>query len=328
MSEVTQEKKNNNDEIDLLDLFRRMGKTISGWAKAVWRAFLISVVFLLRRWMPLGISLILGIGISFLLKKTSESFFTSDLVLRTNPVSTSDMISYINRLQKYCRENNKIALADALSLTKEQAENVHDIGAYWIIDKFKDGTPDFVDYSYNRNTSDTVYSRMQDRFDIRVRVNSSQDLTIIKIGIIKFINADSLFQLHNRVRIRQHQELITRLDYDILLLDSLQKVKIKEEAKNRQLQTGAQIIFMQDQKTQLVYADIYNLYARKQALEGERELYKDIVTVLSDFPITIKRVNGVFFYGKHIIPTVFLFTFLFLIYFANRKKLKEVYNKY
>ncbi len=85
MSENSDNSNNvSNDEIDLLDLFRRIGKTLGNWARALGRAFLISVVFLLRRWIPLTLSVVVGLGISYLLKNTSTSFYTSDMVLRNN----------------------------------------------------------------------------------------------------------------------------------------------------------------------------------------------------------------------------------------------------
>jgi len=47
MSEINTNKDVRNDEIDLLDLFRRMGRTFNRWGIALVKAFLISVVFVL-----------------------------------------------------------------------------------------------------------------------------------------------------------------------------------------------------------------------------------------------------------------------------------------
>jgi hypothetical protein len=152
MSEITTPNKNvRDDEIDLLDLFRRMGNTLNRWAIALGRAFLITVVFLLKRWLPLGLSIVAGIGISYLLKTTSASFYTSDLVFRNNLVlmdmktlrdnsgTTSEIISKINKLHTFCAENNSAALSQALSMKPESVQNISDIGAYWIIDQSRDG---------------------------------------------------------------------------------------------------------------------------------------------------------------------------------------------
>jgi hypothetical protein len=340
MSEINTNKNVRDDEIDLLDLFRRIGRTLIRWSNALVKAFLISVVFLLRRWLPLGLSIAAGIGISYFLKSTSASAYTSDLVFRNNLVlmdkvklrdnsgTTSEIISKINKLHTYCSENNSSALSEAISMKPESVKNISDISAYWIIDDSKDGIPDYVDYNGNHSVYDTINIRMQDRLDVRVKINSPQDLNLVREGIIKFIVKDSLYQQRNRLRLRQNQELLTRLDFDILQLDSLQKVKYFEETRNMKPASGGQIVFMQEQKTQLVYTDIYNLYTRKQNLESERDLYKGIVTVLSDFSLPTKRDNGVMFYGKSIIPKFFFLTLFILILLANRYHIVEIFKKY
>lgn len=328
MPENTVNKNVRNDEIDLLDLFTRIGKRLNKWTNALGRIFLTAIVFLLKRWLPLGFSLIAGVGLSFLLKVTSTSFYTSDLVLRNNTVSNADMISYLNRLHTYCKEENFQALADAVSLTPQQVDNVIDISAFWIIDKGGDGIPDFVDYRNKHDIYDTTDFRLQDRLDIRVRIKLPQEFPNIRKGILSFISSDSLFQQRNRVRIRQNQELLSRLDYDIVQLDSLQKVKYFEETRNTKPLNGGQMIFLQEQKTQLVYTDIYALYSRKQALESERDLYRGIVTVLSEFSSPAKQENGVLFYGKSVIPILFILTLILLILLANRTQIKDIYNKY
>lgn len=331
---------NNNDEIDLMYLFRRIGRTLNRWGKALAITFLTSVVFLVKRWLPLGLSLAAGIAISYILKTTSPSFYTSDLVFRNNLIlmdkktlrdnsgTTSEIISKINKLHTFCAEGNSAALSEALSMNPEAVKNISDISAYWIIDQSRDGIPDYVDYKGSHNAYDTINIRMQDRLDVRVKINSPQDLILIREGIVKFIESDSLYQQRNRVRLRQNRELLSRLNFDIIQLDSLQKVKYFEETRNMKPSSGGQIVFMQEQKTQLVYNDIYYLYTKKQTLESERDLYKGIVTVFSDFSLPAKRDNGGMYYGQYLIPVFFFITLLILIFLANRKKLSEIYKKY
>jgi hypothetical protein len=248
--------------------------------------------------------------------------------LRDNSGTTSEIISKINKLHAFCSENNQVALSIALTMKPESVKNISDISAYWIIDMSKDGIPDYVDYKGNHGAYDTINIRMQDRFDIRVKINSPQDLNLVRDGIIKFIESDSLYQQRNRLRLRQNLDLLTHLNYDILQLDSLQKVKYFEETRNMKPSGGGQIVFMQEQKTQLVYGDIYALFERKQKLESEQDLYKGVVTVLSDFTFPTRRDNGAMYYGKQVIPIVFLITLLILIILSNRKRLEEVYKKY
>ena len=328
MSDTANNKNVRDDEIDLLDLFRRMGRGLGKMFTAIGKGILISIVFILKHWLPLGLSLILGFGISYLIKFTSPSYYASDLVLRNNAVPIADMMSYVNRLHTFCLEGNKEALSQALTLKPESVGNILDIRSHWVIDKNRDGIPDIVDYRDKHNIYDTINIMMQDRLNIRVRIVEPQELISLKNGLLAYIHSDSLFQQRNRLRFRQNNELITRLEYDILQLDSLQKIKYFEETKARQPQSGGQMIFLQEQKTQLVYTDIYTLYDRKQAREQERDLYREIVTVLSDFSIPAIRENNTMYYSKRVIPLIFAATLLILILLANKKKIKEVFERY
>lgn len=324
MSEDTANRPVRNDEIDLLDLFNRMGRTIRKWLNALGRAFLISVIFMVRRWLPLTLSVVVAIGVAYLMKSTTPSIYTSDMVLRSNVIENAQMISFINRLQTL----DKDTFAKTLGLSKETSDNVSSIGAYWIIDLNKDRVPDNVDYRNSHNIYDTTNIRMVDRFDIQVNIKSPQNLDQIRDGIIKYIESDRLFQQRNNIRLAQNKELLERLNIDIEQLDSLQKVKYFEETRKRASQTGGQIVFMQEQNTQLLYNDIYNLYYRKQNLKAEADLYNGIVTVLSDFSIPSTRINGITYYAKQVLPGVLLITIIILVFIANLSMIKELFKKY
>jgi hypothetical protein len=341
MSEFTQKNKSEkNDEIDLLDLFRRFGRQLQKLGKALKNGVLISAVFLIKNWLPLGISIIAGAALSYAFKVSSPSFYTSDLVLKNNLVqidkktlrdvtgTTAELITKINKLHLFCIERNTLALSQAIAMNPEMANNIDDISAYWVIDQNNDGISDYIDYKGSHNVYDTVNVRVQNSIDIRVKINSSLDLNHVRNGILKFIESDSLFQRRNHLRLRQNNELLIRYNSDIKQLDSLQKVKYFEETRNMKPANGGQIIFMQEQNTQLVYNDIYNIYTMKQKLENETDLFTSIVTILSDFSTPTKRENGAMYYGKNIIPVFFLGMLLFLILRANKKRLKDVYEKY
>ncbi|MCJ7449548.1 MAG: hypothetical protein MUO72_17875 [Bacteroidales bacterium] len=317
-----------DEEIDLLELFRRMGKTLSKWLRALGKGVLVSFFFLLKNFFILGFGLLLGVGVSYVLKWTSKPFYSSEITLRSNMVSNSEMILYINKLNLLLKEENYPVLATSLSINQEKAETISDIEAFWIIDMNNDSIPDFVDYRNKHNVYDTVDVRMNDRFAIKVEVSDPQDLTLIRDGILSFVKNNPVFQQKNNLRLDQIDEMVVRLDYDIKQLDSLQQVKYFEETRNRRPEEGGQMIFLQEQKTQLIYEDIYKLYNIKQELEQERNLYPGTVTIINDFYLPNKRYNGGYYFGKVIIPLFFGLTLLCLILIRNRKKLQEVYKKY
>lgn len=317
-----------NEEIDLLDLFKRMGRSINRFFNSIGRGFLASIVFLFKNWLPLTLSLAAGIGISVLLKSAFPPIFSGDMVLKTNVAAPAEMISFVNKLHVYCEEKNTGLLTSSLSLQPEVAGEIIDIRAYWVIDRNSDGIPDYVDYRNQHSAYDTIDVKMKDRLDIRINARTPMELISVKSGILKFINSDSLFRLRNNVRLQQNQELLTRLSYDIKQLDSLQKVKYFEETRNRIPKTGGQIVFLQEQKTQLVYSDIYELYSRKQSLDEQQLIYKDIVTLISDITVPFKPVNRTLYYGEVVIPLFFIITLIILILIRNRAALKGIYNRF
>jgi len=328
MSETISPKNVKYEEIDLLDLFKRLGNGIGKMFKALGRGTLVSIVYLIKHWLPLSISILMGLGISFGFKILSPSYYSSEMILRNNAVPVAEMINYVNRLHTFCDEDNKEALTSALSLNLQSIENILDIRGHWIIDKNKDEVPDVVDYRDRHDVYDTINIMMQDRFNIRVKIKAPQELGTLKTSILRYIHSDSLFQQRNRLRLKQNNEFLTRLEYDILQLDSLQKVKYFEETRNKQPQTGGQMIFLQEQETQLVYPDIHTLYAGKQKLEQDSEIYFDLVTILSDFSIPAKRENNTLFYANRFIPSLFLLTLIILIILTNMDRIKITFEKY
>jgi len=315
-----------SDEIDLVDLFRKIGDSIIKLFRTVGKAILISIVFLLRHWLPLGFSLIIGVGVSYALKYIMKPGFSSDMVIKSNTVPAEELLSYINKLHTFCIEENLPALASSLNLNEQSVKQIDDICSFWVIDINADNVPDYVDYDARFNVYDTTNIRMADRLNIRVKTKSVSEFSSIKTGIIHYINSDSLFQQRNRVRNQQNYKFLQRLDYDIVQLDSLQKVKISEESKGRIPGKDNQIIFLQDQKTQLVYTDIYKLYETKKIYEVQLELYSDIVTVLSDLTVPFKPYTRAKYYAIYAIPICFGLMLLILIIYRNRLSLKELFK--
>ena len=327
MSEESTKKNVNNDEIDIFEFMNRIGGVLKGWMNATGRAILISTVFLLKRWLPLSLTIIVGLVAAFIIQISLPPVYTSDLVLKTNVISNEQMIAYINRLKTI---KDKSVLAKTLDISEEISNNIISIGAFWIIDQNRDTIPDKVDYSNTHNVYDTINIRMKDRFDIQARVKTPQDLSMVRDGLLNFINNNQLFQERNKQRLDQISERINRFDIDLARLDSLQKVKFFEETRIKSSQSVGQIIFSQEQNqnTQLLYNDIYFLIRQKQFLEAEQNTYGQIVTILNDFTIPAERTNSIAYYAIRIIPLLLIPMLLILICIAQKEAIKRIFEKY
>jgi hypothetical protein len=321
-----QEKK--DAEVDLIDLFIRLGKLISRSVKALGRGFLFVFFFLVRNVLWLGLSLVLGVGISYLIKFSTERSYSSDITIKSNTVSNSEMISYINKLHTFCSEKNFEELASSLMGNKVIVKDIKDIQAFWVIDKGPDGVPDYIDFKNRYRLLDTINVRMQDRFIIRVKTSVPKELSAIRDGIIACIEKNQFFQEQNKLRLKQADAMLARIDYEVEQLDSLQKVKYFEESRRLIPKEGGQMIFLQENKTQLLHEDIYLLIQRRQQIEKIQTIYSGIITLLSDFTPPSKPDNGALYYGKVIIPIIFVLALIILLLIHNRKRIADAYGRY
>lgn len=317
-----------SDEIDLLDLFRKMFRALGRGFITIGRCVLFIVVFLIKKWIPLGLSVIAGIGISFLIMAITEDYYISDLTIRTNAVANSDMIDYVNKIHTFCIEGNLSALARSFSLDNELAGNIKDLQAYWIIDLGNDGIPDYIDLMNKHDAEDTINVRMPNRFVVRVKTTTPKELRTIREGLLSYINTNDFFRQQNDIRIVQVREMLDRMNYEIEQLDSLQKVKYFEETRNMIPKMGGQMVFLQELKTQLLHSEITSLYGLKQYYERELNIYPDIVTLLSDYTPSSRPENGFSYYCNRLIPIVLGFAVIIIVIYDNRKRLKEIYEKY
>lgn len=328
MSEEIKNTGKGNDEIDLLDLFSRLGRSIAGGFNALGRIFLIVFFFMIRKWLWLGLSIAVGVGASFLLKYSTQRVYSSDITLRSNTITNADMITYINKLHTFCREGNYSELAASLSVDESKVRDINDIQAYWVIDRGNDLIPDYVDFRNRHNVLDTINVRMQDRFVIRVKTSIPQELSSIREGILSFVKKNQFYQQQNELRLSQARILMARFDYEIVQLDSLQKVKYFEEARRLMPKEGGQMIFLQEYTTQLLHEDIYSLFQMRHDLERQLTIFNELITLLSDFTPPARSENGALYYGKVVIPILFGLTLLLLIITDNRKRLAEAYKRY
>ena len=326
MSEEATNKNVNNDEIDIFEFVNRIGSAVRKWFNSIGRATLITIVFLVKKWKPLLLTLVVGSVISYVFKELAPEVYTSDLVLRNNAIDNEQIIAYVNRMKDV---KDKSILSETLEISKETSDNIVNIGAFWIIDLNRDSIPDKVDYYNNHNVHDTINVRMKDRFDIQVKIKSLQNLNKVRDALIHYINSNQFFQEKNKIRLNQLSESLKRMDVDISRIDSLQKVKYFEEPRLKATQSNGQIVFIQEQNyTQLLHKDIHSLIKEKQFLETELNMYNQIVTVLNDFTIPVERTNNLSYFAVRVIPALLIPVLLLLIFISRREAIKKIFEKY
>lgn len=319
-------KKQTSDEIDLLELFRKTGNTLKEFVTWLWELFLRITVFFIRKSPYLIVFIILGFLVALLKFKTSDRFYSSDMILRSNSVSNADMIAHINKLHFYAEENNKQALAQSLNLDSTEVKNIVDIEAFWIIDRNRNDIPDLVD-TRNIYNEDTTVTHMSSRFDVRVKILHPQSLDKVRDGILYHINTNQFFEKINRIRLRQLRERIAKTGTELSELDSLQNYKYFEERQKGKFSEG-QMVFLNEQETKLFHESVFELYQSKQDLDMELDIYSEIVTVLDDFTPPAQPENSYLHIAKTWVILFFVLGLIFVAVLSFSKELISVYKKY
>ncbi len=316
-----------NGEIDLLQLMIRFGKALSRVFRSIGRSFIVLLVFIIRKWLILGLSLIMGIIISMLLSDFAKGIYSSEFILRNNLANNTEMISHVERLSGMIESDDYDNLRGMLNIPELDSGSLIDIRAYWVIDRNRDGTPDYIDYYEKYNVYDTNDVRMRDRLAIVVSTRDVTQQKPLMNGVIDYINNYNLFVKQNDLRLAHYGELIDKYSYEIDQLDSLQI----EMSYNKRLDINSfpgQILFLQEREIPLLYNDINDLIRMKQRLEIEREIYFKPVTLLVEPDRAALKVNTTMYYARWIVPSIFGLVILLLAAIKNKSYLKEIFKKY
>jgi hypothetical protein len=284
-----------NDEIDLLELFQKMGNAIKNGFMALVQFIYQIILFLVRKSVFIGIVVILGLIWGGIKYKTSPRYYSSRLEAYSNTLSSIDMINYINNIHELFAQKNIENLESKLGTTEETLKNVKDVQAFKVMDFNDDGITDEIDFNNEYSTADTTVS--DTRFVVKVEVFDQEVFPVIQNRIISYIGQNTYINEMNQVRKRQLHELIAQLGSEITMLDSLKREEYFKKEDKMEPQQG-QLLVMNEKETQLYHPQLLSLYKEKQELEEQLELRMDPITIIQDFSALSITENNLMTYLK------------------------------
>lgn len=317
------EKTNTNPEreIDLSILLSRAFKSVRIFIEAI-LGFIVKclsyvILFGFKNYIVLGITLLIGIIFGVVKNRMSEELFKSDMILQSNEIPTEDMIAKINELGIYAEEGNYLLLAQKLDLDTTVTKQIKGIGAYWFIDTDRDGVADIVDYKNAFNAlEDTTSHRMKDLLAVRAMVSHSNAFSFLQKGILTFLKNDPRLSLMNNNRKTGLQLKINRIDQELQKLDSLQNYEYFEKEKEMSLDLGnlgSLKVLGEEKDTRLLHSEIITLQDTRLAYERQLKVTGDLVSVVTDFPVSVKPSRSLgfdgLFYGSILLLIVYILLF-------------------
>jgi len=290
---MTTEKR--NDEIDLIELFQKMGNGIKNLLNSFLNLLYSILLFFIRKSILILIIILLGLAYGYVKYKTSPRYYSSSIEAYSNAISSIDMINYVNNIHELFKENNNVGLQSKLELDTLLLAKIKDVKAFKVIDFNDDGVTDLIDYNEKYLTSDTLVS--ESRFVVKVEVFDAHIFPVIQESILSYIDQNSYINKLNSIRKDQLQELILKLNTEVASLDSLKKVEYFTTGEKLKTQAG-QLLVMNEKATQLYHNQIINLYKQKQALERTLELRTEPITIIQDFSALSTVENKLMKYFK------------------------------
>ena len=87
-----------NDEIDLIELFQKIGSGIKNLFKGFIHLLYLILLFFIRKSILIVIIIALGLTYGFFQFKISPRYFSSSIEAYSNAISSIDMINYVNNI--------------------------------------------------------------------------------------------------------------------------------------------------------------------------------------------------------------------------------------
>ena len=310
-------KPSSSDEIDLIELFNRMGKSMIKGFSWVLNLLLKFFLLILSKALWIVSFMFIGIALGIAVFYVTPRFYSSQMMASANSTNNGIVINAINQLNDLFKAANYTAAAQNLNISIEQAMKIKSIQAFYGIDINHDNIPDYVDYDNLYNPKDTTTKRLPDIFYVMVKVYDKDVFAPVRDGIKKYIFSNPYIAENNDIRKEQTASMIVAYDKEIQKLDSLQKDyyfnQLTQKAGN------GQIIFLNEKDVKLFHKEMLGLVAQKQVLQKTLAVNPDPITVIQDFTQLTRAVNPWTKYVKYWGLWFALLGFFAGIYWQHRK---------
>lgn len=317
----TNSKQNTSDqnEIDLLSLFVKLGELIKKAVVGFINIIVSVLIFLLRKWYYLFIATILTVISALILNNFSDSYYTSDLIMRSNATHNQPIMTSLDKLGDYASARNFAALSNDLHLSVDEVSAIKDLETFWYYDIGADGIFDGL-VTDRSILEDTSIVKIDSVFLLRAAVFDPEILEKLEASLVQYLGGNPFLEALNGQRLSDLKAQLEQTQYEIEKLDSLQKREYYTNTDDLRQKEG-QIIFTSENVARMYHNDMFRMLQLKQDCERDLNIYKDIVTIMEGFTIPVEPENGTILYAKKLIWYFLGFALLLSVIVTYRKKI-------
>ena len=239
------------EEVDLGNLFKVIGKGINNLFNAIlhffdsiFHYFILLLIFLKNHALKLGLAILIGFIIGFVLHKIEPKSYVSNMVMETNYGSGMLLYKQIDYLNDLVKKKDSASLANLLNIKTIDAIKISGfkVSAYQPERNLFNAYDEYLkktDTIYTRNFKFEDFKKRVDEYDLRyhqIKVSSELNTIFTKLtpGIINLVEND-YYKNKRNIKLNELLQKLKVLNKNLIQIDSLRNtykdVSLKEAEK-------------------------------------------------------------------------------------------------
>ncbi|MCF6296518.1 MAG: hypothetical protein L3J08_00795 [Flavobacteriaceae bacterium] len=249
---MAENKQNQEDEIDLGNLFKIIGKGIKSLFNAIgdfflnfFHYFILLLIFLKKNILKIGLAVILGAALGYFLEYDKPEEYSSNLIVETNYNSGIQLYKQIDYLSNLVSKKDTISLAKALQISTTEASQIRTLevmphkaekNLFKLYDEYLKKINDTL---FTKGLEIEIFKKRLNQYDynyqeVFIKSNSKFGFNKISMGL-KILVENEYFKRNKEIRKKQLNSKLAVLQKNLIQIDSLRslykKVKLKEAGK-------------------------------------------------------------------------------------------------
>ena len=160
--------------------------------------------------------------------------------------------------------------------------------------------------------------RTYGNFCIQIEVYDTLLIPRIKESVMNYLSNNQRVLERNEIRLRQMEQLIPKLQKEIIELDSLKKAEYFSNNKPTVAKMG-EMLLIGEKETKLYHKDVLELIGQQQKIERDLFLNKDPFEIILDFSVPTKEENSLFYLTTRFVGISLIIGFFIILFFDQRK---------
>jgi hypothetical protein len=176
--------------------------------------------FLKRNILIIGLTTIVGFGISIIYAKQKPKYYSSELVGLSNLINKTILLELFNPITILIEEENYPEISNKLGITEKEAANIRSI-------EFRESR-----HLVTSHSPDVTDKKLGELILVKVMVYDKSTLPPLEKGITAYVENNSFITYTRKLELQKTNTLISEITQNLNVIDSINKVQIKSKTQS------------------------------------------------------------------------------------------------